>query len=289
MKKERDYEAHAMFRGVILLGFFLLVFNLLLTGDIHYYIAPKMMPFTYLALVILFILGVMQLWRSGSENHDELYCNCGFNHANTGSPLQTFFLYALFILPVLTGLWFPHTVLDSSIVANRGIQYGTGLFAMPAEPTSTPNPSSAEQNTGEEQNEGINELLAEMEATKTELLNSDKIIVDDERYTDILYFTNEFPHDFAGKEIEITGFVFKEPDFEENQFVVARFSITCCVADAVVLGLLATSENANDLGEDQWIRATGQLSTTIFDGIDLPYLHITDIEKIEQPEYPYVY
>lgn len=289
MQKERDYGAHALLRSVILLGFFLLVFRLLLSGDIQYYIAPKMIPFTYFALVILLVLGVMQLWRSGSEDTNELYCNCGFDHTQTGSPFQTIFIYSLFVFPVLTGLWFPHTVLDSSIVVNRGIKYGTGLYGKPSEPTSDPDRVSFEETDFEEENEGINALLEELNDFKIELLNNDKIIVDDERYTDILYLMNEFPDLFSGKEMEVIGFVYKEPDFEENQFVVARFSITCCVADAVVLGVLATSDDASKLNEDQWVRATGHLSITTFDNTAMPYLHITKIDKIQQPEYPYVY
>ncbi|UTW69802.1 hypothetical protein KHA80_02140 [Anaerobacillus sp. HL2] len=30
---------------------------------------------------------------------------------------------------------------------------------------------------------------------------------------------------FVGKELETTGFVFREQDFEDNQLVVARFSM----------------------------------------------------------------
>ena len=131
MQEERDYSSHALFRGIILLGFFLLLFRLLVSGNIQYYIAPKMVPFSYFALVILLVLGVMQLWRSGSNKSEELYCNCGFDHTQTGSSLQTFFIYSLFVLPVLTGLWFPETVLDSSIAGKRGVNYGSGLYTLP--------------------------------------------------------------------------------------------------------------------------------------------------------------
>ncbi|WP_120119243.1 hypothetical protein [Bacillus terrae] len=41
-------------------------------------------------------------------------------------------------------------------------------------------------------------------------------------------------HLFVGKEVEITGFVYKEPEFKENQLVIARFGISCCYADALV-------------------------------------------------------
>ena len=68
MQEEQNYSSHALFRAILLLGFFLLLFRLLVSGDIYYYIAPKMVPFSYFALVILLVLGLMQLWRSGSKN-----------------------------------------------------------------------------------------------------------------------------------------------------------------------------------------------------------------------------
>ncbi|MCG7337584.1 TIGR03943 family protein [Sporosarcina sp. ACRSM] len=285
MQEERNDSSHAMFRGIILLGFFLLVFRLLVSGDIRYYIAPKMIPFSYVALVILLALGVMQLWRISAKNPDELHCNCGFDHNPTRSPFQTFFIYALFVLPVLTGLWFPPAVLDSSIVVNRGIKYGAGLYAMPAEPTS--NSMSAFSEEDLEEIDAMRE--AERDALKAELVNSEKIIVDDERYLDIMSALIASPDLYSGKEIEIIGFVYKEPEFDQNQLVIARFSVTCCIADAVVLGLLASADDHPNLKEDQWVKATGHLSKTTFNGLHTPSLLITEIEEIEQPEYPYVY
>jgi putative membrane protein len=37
---------------------------------------------------------------------------------------------------------------------------------------------------------------------------------------------------FNGQPADIIGFVYREPNFPENHFMVARFTIACCVADA---------------------------------------------------------
>ncbi|MBE1555295.1 TIGR03943 family putative permease subunit [Sporosarcina limicola] len=299
MQEERDYNTHAFFRGIILLGFFLLLFRLLVSGDIFLYIAPKMIPFSYFALVILLVLGVMQLWRSRSDNEDELYCNCGFDHAQTGSRFQTLFIYSLFVLPVLTGLWFPTTLLDSSIVAKRGIQYGSGLYSHPPGlPSSEDDIPFDVANAEDDPNDpttyvkGVDvlaDLMKEIEEMKVELLGSEKISMDDERYMDIMNFFSEDLDLFIGKEIELIGFVYKEPDFEDNHFVIARFGMTCCVADATVYGIMSKADEMDSLKEDEWIRATGRLSKIHLYDADLPFLEITTIEKIDQPEDPYVY
>ncbi|WP_318615711.1 TIGR03943 family putative permease subunit [Sporosarcina sp. YIM B06819] len=310
MQEERDYSSHALFRGIILLGFFLLLFRLLVSGNITFYIAPKMVPFSYFALVILLVLGLMQLWRSGSKNSEELYCNCGFSHSQTGSPLQTFIIYFIFILPVLTGLWFPETVLDSSIVAKRGIVYGSVLHSPPSFVNDDEKGTSfdltdplvdtaeIEANISEEfidNTESDEDIYYEddysqdyLDELKDELLASKKIIVSEERYLDITNSIYAYLDSFIGKEIEIVGFVYKDPELEENQFVIARFGITCCVADASVYGILSTMDEMFEVEEDEWVRATGYLSKINLDDWDYPHLQITEIEKVEEPENPYI-
>ncbi|MBS4198349.1 TIGR03943 family protein [Bacillus sp. FJAT-49732] len=332
MPKERDYSFHVYLRGIILIGFFLVIFKLLITGNIQHFIAPKMVPFSYFSIAVLFILGVIQIWRSGSKNKEELYCNCGFDHNQNGSPFQTFLIYSIFILPVLTGLLFPINTLDSAVAAKRGIKYGSGLYTQPPDinTDSSLDISKAEEylddpegymakldekaedqsNDGlDESNEGIETNLEgnsglgtnqdgsnilimtseDQEKLKDELLKSEKIVVDDDQYLAILNIIHENPSLFIGKEIEIVGFAYKEPDFENDQFVVARFGVSCCIADASVYGIVSTMDGPDSIEEDQWVRATGKLSTTTMNEWELPFLKITDVEKIKEPENPYVY
>lgn len=91
------------------------------------------------------------------------------------------------------------------------------------------------------------------------------------------------------EKIEILRFVYKDHDLGDDQFVVTRFGITCCVVDASVFGILSTAGEMLEVKEDEWIRATGYLTKTTLDDWDYPYLQITTIEKIEVPEDPYIY
>ncbi|MEK4084341.1 TIGR03943 family putative permease subunit [Psychrobacillus sp. FSL K6-1415] len=286
MQKERDYSFHILLRGIILIGFFLLTFKLALTGDIEYYIAPKMIPFSYFAIGVLLILAVIQIWRSGSKNKMDLFCNCGFDH-NNSSFLQSGFIYSLFFLPILIGFWFPDTIMDSSIVANRGINYGLNSSL---QQTEFGGDSSALSDNSDISyfDEGSTVYNNRLEL-KNELLNNPKIIVKDEFYLDTLdIFVNDL-NSFIGKEIEIMGFVYKEPDLKPDQFVISRVAIACCVADSSVFGTIATTDISHPVVMDEWIKATGILAKTNVDGQYLPNLQINKIERIEQPEDPYVY
>lgn len=88
---------------------------------------------------------------------------------------------------------------------------------------------------------------------------------------------------------DVIGFVYREPSFPENQFMLARFTLSCCVADASALGLPVYWENAPDLEQDQWVRVQGSFRVGEFRGDTLPILHAQDIALIEQPEHPYLY
>lgn len=290
-----DERGHVLFRSIIYFGFFLLLFQLMMSGTIRYYIAPKMMPFMYFLLAALLILGIVQLVRSTSDKEEDLYCDCGFIHQQSKSIVQTIIVYALFVIPILTGLWFPTVVLDSSIVAKRGVNYG----ASPPITTDVVGTDVGEDESSVEEDDLLVQdrqaLLADemdnkrLGTLKQELLDSDKIVIDDERYNDIMLIIHEDLEPFIGKEIELVGFVYKDDQTAENEFLIARFGITCCVADAFVYGIRSSSDAVAKLNEDDWVRATGTLSTYQLDDWTLPFIQITQLEQIDQPANPYIY
>ncbi len=331
MESNRDYGFHIYLRGIILLGFTLLFFKLLATGDITNFIAPRMMPFMYFAAGTLFILGIVQIWRSGSKNKDELVCNCGFDHGESSTPIQSILIYSMFVLPVVTGFMFPDNILDSSIIDKRGFTNSkviveqreqAGAFDGPsggadgASEESDTDTSRAEaylddpEGYMEDQENGqptIDEQLADAplehpegfelqeppegyyEELKAEMLEMDTIVVDDERYIPMMNIIDMSIDEFVGKKIEMVGFVYREADFTENQFVVARFGLSCCVADASVYGTLSTMSGGGDLQNDDWVKVSGTLTTTQYNNWTLPYVEVDTLEKVEQPDSPYIY
>lgn len=283
-------------RGIILIGFTMLMIKLIITGSIIHFIAPRMMPFIYFAVLVFLMLGVVQIWRSSSQREAELFCHCGFSHSENKSVIQSIIIYSFFIFPIVTGLIFHDVVLGSSIVAKRGFKTGVsteevaaGKSLVKANASGAPGSSPdipLEHPEGfkvQAPPEGVYESL------ESEMLKRDKMIFEDENYIAMTTILDQSPEKFVGKEIELIGFVYREPDFHDDQFVVARFGLSCCVADAAVYGTLATLPNAKEYAEDQWIKVTGKLATTQYNEWEIPYVHILSIEQIDQPESPYVY
>jgi putative membrane protein len=92
-----------------------------------------------------------------------------------------------------------------------------------------------------------------------------------------------------GQPADVIGFVYKEATFAEDQFMIARYSVSCCVADASALGVPAHYETAAELEQGQWVRITGAFQVEDFREELLPVLQVANIELIEQPKHPYLY
>ncbi|MED1438208.1 DUF1980 domain-containing protein [Aeribacillus composti] len=79
---------HMFIRGIILAGYALLLFKLLLTSQLANYVSPKMHPFIYFALFVLLILGGMQILRSGM-NTSESHCHYFRERSSTKQSYNT--------------------------------------------------------------------------------------------------------------------------------------------------------------------------------------------------------
>ncbi|RKL67671.1 TIGR03943 family protein [Salipaludibacillus neizhouensis] len=318
--KEYDHSFHAFIQGIILLGFALFMLGLILTGNVVYYIAPTMMPFIYFSLAAFFLLGTIQIFRSTKKDDHEHESNCGCEHEHQirGPVWLKFGIYSIFILPILFGFVLPDRGLDSSVASNRGIQYGAGIDTQ----LSTDDTVSGNKTTDSEKTSGISRAEAYLEDPEGymetlengnsskeedippdaevwnddyyetiyhELINDERIEVTDENYLDVMTVLDIYLDKFLGREIEIIGFAYREPDFPENQLVAARFAMTCCTADTAVYGTLIESDQAVDFDDDVWFRAVGTINKRELNERSLPLVKDAQIQEIEEPESPYVY
>jgi uncharacterized repeat protein (TIGR03943 family) len=87
--------------------------------------------------------------------------------------------------------------------------------------------------------------------------------------------------------VALIGFVVHE---NETNYL-ARLVITCCAADATPMKVALTGHQADQLPNDQWIRATGTLrphSATTANGYT-PTITVTSLTTIDPPADPYEY
>ncbi|WP_025026613.1 TIGR03943 family putative permease subunit [Caldalkalibacillus mannanilyticus] len=310
--EERDQEwgFHAFIRGIILFGFSMLMLSMVMSGSIQYYIAPKMLPFIYFAMIVFLILSVVQILRSTPKaQEEELECDCGTAHQMPGNRGIKVLIYSLFILPLLMGFVLPDKTLDSSVAMKRGVNLGSGvqsnlLADRPAEESdsvSSGTTTRADEYLAKlEEGEPVEHYSVEDLAGRDgfddyysklaqELFEEEIIYIEDDNFLDVMTVLDMYLDEFQGKKVELEGFVYREPGVKTNEMVVARFSMTCCTADSSVYGLLSKGEETKTYENDTWVRVQGSIGRSEFGGWVIPLLQLEQIVEIEPPENQYVY
>jgi uncharacterized repeat protein (TIGR03943 family) len=89
-----------------------------------------------------------------------------------------------------------------------------------------------------------------------------------------------------GRDVRLVGFVLRGPSGVGGQFQLARFYITCCVADSVPIGVTIDSADphAPSYGRDDWLDVSGEL---VRSGSAL-HLRATKIARVKAPRHPYL-
>jgi putative membrane protein len=292
-----DHSFHHLIRGIILIGFMFLIFKLLLTNNISLLIAPKMIRFIYFTLFVLFILGVLLILRGTSEQKQPYHCDCDGEHSYPNSFWKGLFLYLLFIIPITTGFLFSNNVLGSSVALNRTIKLGANSQATNQFNTVKNNTNSSTDTNKNHSSSTTKSILdnqpdpltqSEFDALKDKLLKAKTITITDEQYVNMMNIIQDNLKSMIGKTITTKGFVYREKNFMQNQIIVARFGITCCIADASVYGMMSKG-NVAALPKDKWVQVTGTIGETQFDGGSIPIIKINQISKITPPQQPYVF
>lgn len=99
----------------------------------------------------------------------------------------------------------------------------------------------------------------------------------------------ENPATLDGLPVDVIAFVYREPSMTDTQFMAARFTLSCCVADAFAIGMPVEYTNASNLADGIWVRVQGTLEAGEFDGEFMPIVRPNSVEEVETPETPYLY
>ena len=94
---------------------------------------------------------------------------------------------------------------------------------------------------------------------------------------------------FNGQQADVTGFVYRNESFPDGHFMVVRFVISCCVADATPVGLPVYWPEGADLTSDTWVQVEGAFEVGQFANDLVPILHAEAVTVIPQPDHPYLY
>lgn len=95
--------------------------------------------------------------------------------------------------------------------------------------------------------------------------------------------------DVIGERAKVVGFVYHDEEYPGEHFVATRFVVSCCVADAAVVGMLVEWPDTGALEEDQWVEISGTFAPSSLENWRYPILAAESITPVAVPQQPYLY
>ncbi|MFD1178998.1 TIGR03943 family putative permease subunit [Paenibacillus puldeungensis] len=274
MNHPRVIRAHYFARSLVLLGFALFIAHLSASDSLQYYIAPRMKPFIRYSIIPLVIMSLVLVYQAMFGKSSKL-CDCerplpvsGFKNSVT---------YGLFLLPLGLGMLLPNQAMGSAAAAQKGMSLTSPILAAERieQFFQAPDPYNVE----------FTELAKRLYPEKV-------IEVRPEIFSETIGAIELFKEKFRGKSVKLSGFVYQEPKVVggHNEFILGRFLVLCCTADAAPFGVVITSmQPLEGIGKDSWIEVEGTIEPQTRQGKEIITIAASHIREIPHPKTPYVY
>lgn len=257
-------NAYRLTQTVIMGALALYLAEKLWSGAVFFYINERFLPLIAFgaAAALALAVGAAWLWRRGPEagahehDHDHDHEHDHDHPAPGGRQRFPVWTVALVALPVVLGVLIPARPLGASAVDNRGLN--------------TTGPVTAASGSA----------VATLEIAPT-----DRSILDWIR----AYNYAEDPAEYTGQSADVIGFVYHDEQLGAARFMVGRFTVTCCAADAAAVAMMVEWPDAGQLAENTWVRVRGPVRVAELNGRPIPLITAALVETVPQPDQPYMY
>lgn len=292
--KTRNYNLDAALKAFLLLGFAFFFFLTIQSGEVLKYVHPRNVPVIVFAIVAMLICAVFLFLEAMKPKRIN----------QRAMPLL------FFALPLVMAFLLPAQSVNSATLSYEDVSVGGRLGDSSAAQGNSYSGnggySDGEASYDEEAfyketysdtySEDSNMSTQDVNGANTAIsgedefpINNGTVIVDSENYVRWMEELFNNLDQYKGKKIEVTGFVYKDDQFGENEFVSARMMMVCCAADMQTVGFLCKYNGSPELTADSWIKVTGTIEEGEFEGSKMTVIEVDQIENTEKPENEYVY
>ena len=94
---------------------------------------------------------------------------------------------------------------------------------------------------------------------------------------------------YEGRRITTEGMVYRDEVVPPGHFLLFRFIIVCCAADAMPAGALVLGGDGDSFEQDTWVSVEGVLGLKQVDDLTFPLIHAESITRIDPPKDPYLF
>jgi len=239
-------------QALVLAGLGIFLLQKIWSGTLYWYISNRFMLLTLLAAIVFLALAQSILpKRKPAETDSEHDHDHTHNHGQA-APVWGLVVVAL---PVILGLLVPAKPLGAAAIANKGINTSAPLVA------------------------------ASNQTLRLDIAPEERNILDWIRALN--YSSN--PAALNGQPADVIGFVYQDSRLGDDEFLVGRFTLNCCVADALAIGMVVKWPEAKTLPANSWVRVTGPVEAAELNGQRLPRITAESVETVPEPSQPYLY
>ena len=237
---------------LILIMLALFFAGMVVSGRLYYYIGPRFGWLSVLAAGMFAFFALTYNLRGKSErDHD----HDGHDHPDhEPTRLRSIGLLLVPAVPLALAVLIPARPLGATAASSRGISLGLPSSSLTSAATLDVEPTSR----------------TVLDWARAMSASSDPAALD-------------------GEPADVIGFVYHDIRFKKDQLMVSRFTITCCVADALAIGVVVDSPKASQFPDDSWVRVSGSFAKGELDGKAMPVLMADTITPIQPPQEPYLY
>ncbi len=249
-------RTYQIIQGLILAGWGVFILQKIVSGNYLLYINRRYVGLILAAALVFLVLALavvgVRIINRKTQEHLHEHHHTDHDGAN---PPPTWGLLLLAV-PLLLGTLIPPRPLSSTVMANRGVNAAAPLSRLRGGSTASVS-------------------LASNEKTVLDWVGD--------------FSSSSDTNSFQGQSADVTGFVYHDPRMTKTQFFVGRFVITCCVADAVALGIVVDSADAAKFPDNSWVEVQGSIYSADVGGQKLPGITASDVKPMPTPKQPYLF
>ncbi|SHF16987.1 TIGR03943 family protein [Seinonella peptonophila] len=251
----------AWIRMLICFGMAIMLISLILLDQLPLLLHPRFHIWTYISIILFIILG----WIQAIHLREKELHPVGF------------WGYLFVLLPLVTYLFIPPKALDASM-AN---QKGTLVTKTSQQQKKQPIPSietNKPSELGDPNDPNVQNLIAMLK-------QKEPIKLTESNFANYLSAMEMFAEKVKGKQVHLKGMAYQQ----DEHMILGRFVLSCCTADASMIGFVIENKNNLPIHNNRWYEVTGRLSTIKVFDFPSPLLLIEKATPTQAPKDPYVY
>ncbi len=256
-----SFNQYKSLQALTFLGLGLFLLRRFMQGNLFWYINERFVLLIVGAAVGFLIVAQTLYTHMRAHRHDEHHHHDhahDHDHGDHDHHHHTMSIWGVLLvaLPLILGFAVPPKPLGASAISNRGVS------------TSAP--------------------VGDASASTQQIL---KMNPESRTVLDWVQVFNDVPATdvFVGEAVEVVGFVYNDPRLAGGDFLLGRFTLSCCVADAFAIGMVVDHATPEAFPDNGWLRISGTVDVIEIDGEQLPLIIPTEITEIPEPQNPYLY